>query len=118
MKKRMLSLMLAVLMVVCLLPTTALAATAGHTAADAIAWAQSQVGKSLDYDGVYGAQCVDLICCYYQYLGQRSPGGNGCDYATNRLPDGWQRIKGAQPQPGDILVYSGNSENPYGHVGI
>ena len=110
--------MLAVLMVVCLLPTTALAATAGHTAADAIAWAQSQVGKSLDYDGVYGAQCVDLICCYYQYLGQRSPGGNGCDYATNRLPDGWQRIKGAQPQPGDILVYSGNSENPYGHVGI
>ena len=118
MKKRMLSLMLAVLMIVCLLPTTALAATAGHTAADAIAWAQSQVGKSLDYDGVYGAQCVDLICCYYQYLGQRSPGGNGCDYATNRLPDGWQRIKGAQPQPGDILVYSGNSENPYGHVGI
>ena len=118
MKKRMLSLMLAVLMVVCLLPTTALAATAGHTAADAIAWVQSQVGKSLDYDGVYGAQCVDLICCYYQYLGQRSPGGNGCDYATNRLPDGWQRIKGAQPQPGDILVYSGNSENPYGHVGI
>ena len=118
MKKRMLSLMLAVLMVVCLLPTTALAATAGHTAADAIAWAQSQVGKSLDYDGVYGAQCVDLICYYYLYLGQRSPGGNGCDYATNRLPDGWQRIKGAQPQPGDILVYSGNSENPYGHVGI
>ena len=118
MKKRMLSLMLAVLMVICLLPTTALAATAGHTAADAIAWAQSQVGKSLDYDGVYGAQCVDLICYYYQYLGQRSPGGNGCDYATNRLPDGWQRIKGAQPQPGDILVYSGNSENPYGHVGI
>ena len=118
MKKRMLSLVLAVLMVVCLLPTTALAATAGHTAADAIAWAQSQVGQSLDYDGVYGAQCVDLICYYYQYLGQRSPGGNGCDYATNRLPDGWQRIKGAQPQPGDILVYSGNSENPYGHVGI
>ena len=118
MKKRMLSLVLAVLMVICLLPTTALAATAGHTAADAIAWAQSQVGKSLDYDGVYGAQCVDLICYYYLYLGQRSPGGNGCDYATNRLPDGWQRIKGAQPQPGDILVYSGNSENPYGHVGI
>ncbi len=118
MKKRMLSLMLAVLMVVCLLPTTALAATAGHTAADAIAWAQSQVGKSLDYDGMYGAQCVDLICYYYLYLGQRSPGGNGCDYATNRLPDGWQRIKGAQPQPGDILVYSGNSENPNGHVGI
>ena len=110
--------MLAVLMVVCLLPTTALAATAGHTAADAIAWAQSQVGKSLDYDGMYGAQCVDLICYYYLYLGQRSPGGNGCDYATNRLPDGWQRIKGAQPQPGDILVYSGNSENPNGHVGI
>lgn len=105
-------------MMVILTPLQAKAGTAGHSADDAINWVKSKVGTGLDYDGVYGNQCVDLICYYYQYLGQRSPGGNGCDYAWNALPSGWQRIQGAQPQKGDILVYSGNSSNPYGHVAI
>ena len=34
------------------------------TADQAIAWVQSQVGKALDVDGAYGAQCVDLIMEY------------------------------------------------------
>src|SRR5699024_7261618 len=55
---------------------------------------------------------------YYIYLVGYSVSGNGADYATNALPSGWQRIQGASPQPGDILVYSGNSSNPYGHVAI
>ena len=33
-------------------------------------------------------------------------------------PAGWQRLQNAQPQKGDILVYSGNGANPYGHVAI
>lgn len=61
MKKQVLSLLLVMLMVVSLVPMSALAATNGHTANEAIGWVQSQVGKALDYDGVYGAQCVDLI---------------------------------------------------------
>ena len=99
-------------------PMNAEASTGGHSADDAVNWVKSQVGKGLDYDGVYGNQCVDLICYYYRYLGQTSPGGNGCDYAWNALPSGWQRLQGVQPQKGDILVYSGNSSNPYGHVAI
>ena len=59
-----------------------------------------------------------LIKAYYSYLGQTSPGGNGADYSWNQLPAGWQRLQNAQPQKGDILVYSGNGENPYGHVAI
>lgn len=110
--------LMALVMMVILTPLQAKAGTAGHSADDAINWVKSKVGTGLDYDGVYGNQCVDLICYYYQYLGQRSPGGNGCDYAWNALPSGWQRIQGAQPQKGDILVYSGNSSNPYGHVAI
>ena len=61
MKKRVLSLLLVMLMVVSLAPMSALAATNGHTANEAIGWVQSQVGKALDYDGAYGAQCVDLM---------------------------------------------------------
>ena len=113
------SLLLAVLMVMTLVPFSASAATNGHTAQEALTWVRSQLGKSLDYDGVYGAQCVDLIKYYYNYLGCASYArGNGVDYASNTLPSGWARYQGAQPQPGDILVYGGNSSNPYGHVAI
>ena len=99
MKKQVLSLLLVMLMVVSLVPMSALAATNGHTANEAIGWVQSQVGKALDYDGVYGAQCVDLIKYYYDYLGCASYArGNGSDYATNALPSGWTRLKGAQPR--------------------
>ncbi len=118
MKKRVLSLLLVMLMVVSLAPMSALAATNGHTANEAIGWVQSQVGKALDYDGAYGAQCVDLIKYYYDYLGCASYArGNGSDYATNALPSGWARLKGAQPRFGDILVYTGGYNN-YGHVAI
>lgn len=118
MKKRVLSLLLVMLMVVSLAPMSALAATNGHTANEAIGWVQSQVGKALDYDGAYGAQCVDLIKYYYDYLGCASYArGNGSDYATNALPSGWTRLKGAQPRFGDILVYTGGYNN-YGHVAI
>ena len=118
MKNRVLSLLLVMLMVVSLVPMSALAATNGHTANEAIGWVQSQVGKALDYDGVYGAQCVDLIKYYYDYLGCASYArGNGSDYATNALPSGWTRLKGAQPRLGDILVYTGGYNN-YGHVAI
>ena len=118
MKKQVLSLLLVMLMVMSLVPISALAATNGHTANEAIGWVQSQVGKALDYDGVYGAQCVDLIKYYYDYLGCASYArGNGSDYATNALPSGWTRLKGAQPRLGDILVYTGGYNN-YGHVAI
>ena len=88
------------------------------TQEDAIAWVKSQVGKSIDYDGVYGAQCVDLIKAYYNYLGVSPVLGNGKDYATNTLPSGWSRIAGAVPQPGDILVYGASANNSAGHVAI
>ena len=101
--------------------TTGMSITAQATnksADQAISWVKSKLGQSIDWDGAYGAQCVDLIAAYYNYLGVSSPGGNGCDYATNALPSGWSRTKGGTPKKGDILVYSASSSNPYGHVGI
>ena len=92
-------------------------AYSAHTRDEAINWVKSQVGRSLDYDGAYGAQCVDLILYYYNYLGVNTVGGNGSDYTWNALPSGWERLEGAQPQPGDILVYTGGYNN-YGHVAI
>lgn len=118
MKKRVLSLALAVLMALSLLPTAASASTGGKTADDAINWVRSKAGQPLDYDGAYGAQCVDLICYYYRCLGQTSPGGYAKEYRTNALPSGWQRLQGVQPQKGDILVYNPSAKNEAGHVAI
>jgi len=114
MKRRVLCLILAVIMVACLLPTAAFASTNGKTADDAINWVRSLEGQP-----VGSGECVALIVAYYSYLGQTSPGGNGADYSWKEpLPAGWQRLQNAQPQKGDILVYSGNGANPYGHVAI
>ena len=113
MKRRVLCLILAVIMVACLLPTAAFASTNGKTADDAINWVRSLEGQP-----VGNGECVELIKAYYSYLGQTSPGGNGADYSWNQLPAGWHRLQNAQPQKGDILVYSGNDANKYGHVAI
>lgn len=94
-----------------------------HSRDEALSWANSKIGSSLDYDGVYGAQCVDLIAYYYAYLGTKTPGGNAIDYASNKLPDGWTRVYGDY-QPGDIAVFYANLNNyqvmtsAYGHVAI
>ena len=113
MKKRVLSLVLAVILIVGLLPTAAFASTNGKTADDAINWVRSLNGQT-----VGSGECVALIVAYYSYLGQMSPGGNGVDYWYNDLPAGWTRIPNAQPQKGDILVYGSSSDNKYGHVAI
>ena len=113
MKKRVLSLVLAVILIVGLLPTAAFASTNGKTADDAINWVKSQSGRT-----VGSGECVALIYAYYAYLGQTSPGGDGKDYWTNNLPAGWTRIPNAQPQKGDILVYGWSAKNPAGHVAI
>lgn len=116
MKRKLTALLLAVVMCISLCPITAKAAI--HTQAEAIAWVQSKLGQALDMDGAYGAQCVDLILAYYDYMGVPRASGDAKDYATNALPSGWQRIQGAVPQPGDILVYGASANNQYGHVAI
>lgn len=123
--KKLISVLISVLIVagmVTVMPITSFAAT-DKTQAEAVEWAKSQIGKGLDYDGYYGVQCVDFIAYYYKALGTTTPGGNGCDYAYNRLPAGWQRItyyNGFTAQPGDIAVwtYTVGRDAKYGHVGV
>ena len=87
-------------------------AATSKTQDQAIEWCRSQLGQC-----VGSGQCVAFIQAYYQALGVSAVSGNGSDYTWNNLPSGWQRIEGAQPQKGDILVYTGGYNN-YGHVAI
>ncbi|MBQ6020359.1 MAG: RICIN domain-containing protein, partial [Clostridia bacterium] len=98
------------------------------SADDAINWCKSLLGHAIDVDKCYGAQCVDLIMAYYDYLVGYHVSGNGEDYASNKYPseDGWTRTQGGTPQKGDILVYVDNStyvengvtKQRVGHVAI
>jgi hypothetical protein len=92
-KKRRLTLMLVAMSMVAVMaavPSRALAVSRD----EAVGWAMLQEGSYLDYDGAYGAQCVDLIKYYYDIFGVASYArGNGCDYVSNALPPGWQRIQ-------------------------
>ena len=113
MKRRVLCLILAVIMVACLLPTAAFASTNGKTADDAINWVRSLQGQT-----VGSGECVALVKAYYSYLGQTAPNCNGAEYWDKQPPAGWTKIYNAQPQKGDILVYGSSSDNKYGHVAI
>ena len=112
MRKRVISLVLALLMVLTLVPslgTQANAQTGGHTRSEAVNWAVSQQGESLDFDNVYGETSVDLIKYYYKYLGENASYamGNANAYAWNDLPPGWTRVT-SDYRPGDIAVFKTN----------
>lgn len=79
--------------------------------------------KRVDYDGVYGFQCVDLI---KQYLAQEfgmKPGawGNAIEYwtATNpALLTKFDKLATSSVRAGDIVIFKGINGSPYGHIGI
>ena len=94
------------------------------TKEEGVSWAMSQIGKGLDYDGVYANQCADLIKYYYAHYGVAGYArGNAIQYTSNSLPPGWTRVY-SNYQPGDVAVFRANNgcsvcttgEN--GHVGI
>ena len=73
--------------------TVAYAGTNGQTQAQAVAWANSQVGQTLEYpDSGLENPCFDLICYYYQELGQEIPwvnadqDGSGAHGPSQGLP--------------------------------
>lgn len=84
-------------------------------------------GKSLDYDGLYGYQCVDLVKVYLDWMFDIKPGawGNAKDYWNNlnkaNMNNYFYKVPNTRDlvvQRGDIVVWGAMSGNPYGHVAI
>lgn len=84
-------------------------------------------GKSFDYDGVSGVQCVDLIKMYVDKVFGMKPTswGNAKDYYENfnnlPLKNYFTRIANTSdlvPKKGDICVWGAGLGNTYGHVSI
>lgn len=72
-------------------------------------------GKSFDYDGVAGVQCVDLVKMYLDKVFEIKPGawGNAKDYYEKynnieNLKKNFNRISNTPsfvPQKGDIVIW-------------
>lgn len=85
-------------------------------------------GKSFDYDGVSGVQCVDLVKQYLNKVFGIKPGswGNAKDYYENYnsnkiLKANFTRIANTAdfiPKKGDIAVWGTGLGNKYGHIAI
>lgn len=90
-----------------------------------LAWAN---GKYLDYDGVYGVQCVDLIKYDLDKVFNIKPGawGNAHAYYDNfydhpELVKTFDRIANTPdfvPKKGDIVVWKKALNGAYGHIAI
>lgn len=87
--------------------------------------------KKVDFDGVYGAQCVDLFRQYCkdvldisEHTGSCSTSGGAkdlyLDYEKMPLEQKYFYKKSSKTIliPGDILIWNSTDSNKYGHVAI
>lgn len=100
--------------------------SAGSNVSDSVsrsidAFARKYNGARLDWDGGYGAQCVDLAKAYNEtVVGGPTIRGNGKDWVNNPVASGaYTRISaGSKARKGDIFAYGSSWGGGYGHVGI
>lgn len=90
------------------------------------------IGRYIDYDGRYGAQCVDLMRAYSKEVHNMSPYiaiptlGNAKDIYTRYFAGGYKKIPNTPtgvPKQGDIIFFKTSYWFPYlygfaGHVAI
>lgn len=83
--------------------------------------AKKYLGKSVDVDGAYGAQCVDFSNRVAMDVDGTRFTGNAIDMPYTKNHGGWVWINNTSdfiPQSGDIFVESWASYHSYGHTGV
>lgn len=87
-------------------------------------------GKKVDYDKVFGPQCVDLFRQYSEegldipeHTGSCSTSGGAKDLFLdyNKMPleqKYFKRIKTKKFKPSDFVIWNSNANNQFGHVAI
>lgn len=85
------------------------------------------LGKAIDWDGVYGAQCVDLVAQYCADNGKPVAYANAADWWRHPalvndfdFIDNNPNDPNQLPNRGDIVVFNGNQPGSggYGHIDI
>ena len=88
---------------------------------DAINYMYSLKGKYVDFDGMYGEQCMDLAVQYVYHItdGTIRMWGNAKDAILNVFPRGWGIVKNTPnyvPPVGAIGVCTTGIYQEYGHI--
>lgn len=81
------------------------------------------LGQFIDFDGYYGAQCVDLIQQYNKEVfgGGFIPGQGAADIWETYPTEIYNRVLNtidALPQLGDIMIWKKTTSLPFGHIAI
>ncbi len=88
------------------------------------------LGKKVDADGCFGAQCVDLFRQYVkdvwsikEHTGPCATTGGAKDLYLdyNKMPlekKYFTRSSTKSPKPGDVVIWDSSPTNKYGHVAI
>lgn len=92
------------------------------------AWLAGAPGRYMNPDGVYDFQCVDVPIDYARHLWpaadwERETFGrnNANGHMHNKPAEFWQVIwnaPGIHPRRGDVIIWGGDSINPYGHIAV
>lgn len=94
------------------------------------AWVKQSLGKGIDFDGMYGVQCVDLFCDYAtkvleiprSYLNGYGTAKNyWYNFETRGLGKYFKKIANTPsfvPKKGDVVVWKDNPYSSAGHIAI
>lgn len=85
-----------------------------------VSYTRSLIGKAIDMDGVYGAQCMDLTVHMMKKFFGWHPSGNAIHLTTQAIPVGFQRFRvfhSSEIKSGDVLIWGLGSFATYGHTG-
>ena len=118
--RMLLAICLMVAMSLCMVPSAF--AVSQRTCED---WMNARIGQALDYDGAYGAQCVDVFNFYLRDVWGISnpigmyPVGYAYQIFNYNAPAGWEKISGSgNYRVGDVVIWNPPRGKKAGHVGI
>lgn len=87
---------------------------------EALKFLKDGINQPHDFDGVYGAQCVDEVNRYFYKFWKIKLPGNAIDLLDSAKKQGMTVIydaPGVNPKAGDVFVMSVPT-HPYGHTGV
>lgn len=93
----------------------------GGVPVDLLQFVRQNLGKRLDWDHLYGAQCVDLIQYYLDGVhGQRPWPGPTASSMAGSIRPGWAWVANGPvnyPNAGDIVVWGPSAAEAIGDAG-
>ncbi|MDA9472266.1 CHAP domain-containing protein [Enterococcus sp. 5H] len=88
---------------------------------DVVNYTNNLVGQSIDEDGAFGSQCMDLTVHIMKRFFGWHPTGNAINLTFQTIPSGFKRmqiVSSSEIKAGDILVWGLGSFAAYGHTAI